>query len=160
MSKASVSEILLTIGVLICAAILLIQIQQIVKLKTKSAEAESIYMLGRDLEMLIDKTKIMDFAIYSYKPKIKHYTLEVEENKISVKDKISGHVYYFYVDEKVNPTVFEESEDICVVKQKIAKNTIKILPSNCNEVSFDFDEDIEEPTTPHNFFWPIESYIR
>ncbi|MFH8080475.1 MAG: peptidoglycan DD-metalloendopeptidase family protein [Candidatus Aenigmatarchaeota archaeon] len=131
MSKASVSEMLLTIGLLVCVAILLLQIKQLVAIKSKSASNEAIYNFGRDLEMLLDKTKFVKLAAFSYSPKIKNYRIDVEKNKIILTDKVTGNKYQFYFNEKIQPTQFEESEDICIVKQTVTINSKPKINLNC-----------------------------
>jgi len=130
--KGSTSEILLTVGLLLATTILLIEIKSLISLKQKSSENEIVYLFAKDLEIIIDKAKTLTGDVkFSYQPKIKKYSLEVQNNMLTVTDDVSKKSFSFFVEDNIENTKFQNAESICIIKQKVVDGYEESLDLNC-----------------------------
>jgi len=138
MKKGSASEMLLTIGILLAASILLLQLKNLFSTQQNIGQKSSLYQFATDLSSIIDKAaSTTGNAAFNYKPILKKYVIDVSNNKILITDKISGKNTTIIKNEtSLASNIIEDSEDICVTKTKMTENKIiiKIIGEKCQSI--------------------------
>jgi len=116
--KATSSEMILMVGVLVAVGILLLQLRGLFSIQTSLGQEEVVSGFTNDLESIIDKAMaVTGNASFVYHPTIKSYTLEVDYNTVTIHDKISKKTSSF-TKSGVNlvPVEIENSEVIHIEK--------------------------------------------
>ncbi|MCX8178664.1 MAG: lytic transglycosylase domain-containing protein [Candidatus Aenigmarchaeota archaeon] len=151
--KASVSEIILTIGVLLSVFILLLQLRNYFSYQQKLAQGELLKEFEIDIYSLLEKSKQTSGNVnFEYSPMIKKYELRSEDNKISIYDSISKKTAFIYSDIKIDDAEIKDSQTLCFEKIKNCDENsykISIKSGNC-ERSFESEcyvelEKLEQP---------------
>jgi hypothetical protein len=118
LNKAFASEMILTIGVLIAAGILLLQLKGVFYGQTKVSQEEVASAFVNDLENVIDKAvAVTGNANFVYYPTIKSYALTVKNNTVLINDKISKKSAFFTKTSiNLQDIFFEDSKIIYITK--------------------------------------------
>lgn len=109
---------ILTIGVLVASAILLLQLRGVFYGQTKLAQEEVVGAFANDLENIVDKAvAVTGNATFVYYPAIKSYTLTVKNATVLIYDKISKITASFTkTSVNLQDMAFEDSEIIYITK--------------------------------------------
>ncbi|MCX6821172.1 MAG: hypothetical protein NTW30_00165 [Candidatus Aenigmarchaeota archaeon] len=118
MNKAFASEMILTIGVLIAAGILLLQLKSVFYGQTKVSQEEVASAFVNDIENIVDgSVAVTGNANFVYYPTIKSYALTVKNDTVSVYDKISKNTASFTkTSVNLQDMIFEDSDTVYITK--------------------------------------------
>ena|GEM_PF-4392134 len=118
--KGLATEIILTVGILIAVGLSLVQVRSIFVSQEKLSEKEVVVEFSKDLENIINKAlSATGDVAFIYIPPITKYKLEIRDNIVRIKDKISGYEASFVVySSQIVENSFEDSENITVIKKE------------------------------------------
>jgi hypothetical protein len=118
MRKATTSEMILTIGILVAVGIILLQLRGVFYAQQKLGQEEAIFTFAKTLEDRIDKAIAVTGNVhFTFHPKIKKYKLTIKGNMITIYDKVSKETTSFVktgID--FHPTTIEDYEVIDINK--------------------------------------------
>lgn len=118
MRKATTSEMILTVGVLVAVGIILLQLRGVFYTQQKLSQKEAVFVFARGLEDVIDKAMgVTGNAHFTFHPQIKKYKLTIEDNMITIYDKVSKETANFIkIGIDLQPTTMEDFEVIDINK--------------------------------------------
>jgi hypothetical protein len=119
------SEIILTIGIIIAVAILMLQFKGYFDAQTQLSRESVVEDFAKDLESIVDRAIVTYGNVtFVYYPPIKKYKVEIKSNVVEVFDKVSNKsASFFKLMPKIAPAIFEDAENITISK---LNNTIFI----------------------------------
>ena len=114
------NELILMIGVLISAAIILFELASIFTSQAKLTKEIVVADFAKELEGMVDKAAAATEDVnFTYSPEIKKYSVEIKNNLVVIKDKVSnGEANFFKLAPQIANNSFEDSELIHIVKRE------------------------------------------
>lgn len=114
------TEIILTVGIILSAALLLFQLASIFNVQGQLAHKSIVASFANELEGRVDKAAAaVENVNFTYTPPLKNYILTIENNRILIKDKVSNSESGFF---KLSPVLannsFENAKTIYIIKLK------------------------------------------
>lgn len=134
-------EMILTIGILIAAGILLLELRGVFYGQTKLSQEEVASSVADDLENIVNKINLFEGnATFAYHPTIKSYTLTVKNNNVLIYDKTSKVTAGFTkTNVNLQDMTFEDSEVIYIKKDEDKIYILKSLEDMPKEYLTDCD---------------------
>ncbi len=127
--KGDVSEVILTVGILIAVGIALFLLRPIFFKESQSSQDQPLAEFSSDIETTIYRVvaSTNDVSL-SYGPLVKKYVFRVSDNIVSVQDKTTGKSVSFFIEgNKISDVCFEDSDKIIVRKEE---QKLDIKPEN------------------------------
>jgi len=108
------------IGVLISAAIILFELASIFTSQAKLTKEIVVADFAKELEGIVDKAATATEDVnFSYSPEIRKYSVEIKNNLVVIKDKVSnGEANFFKLTPHIVDNSFEDSEVIHIIKKE------------------------------------------
>jgi hypothetical protein len=151
MKSVAGTEIILTVGILIAVGVSLVQLRGVFYGQQLLAQEEVVVAFARDLENIVDRAiATTGDAAFVYYPSIKKYVVDISNNVVSIRDKISNKTTSFSKSApEIIDNYFEDCDKIFVIKtqEKIVincrcleigeacKNSLLCCSGYCNETS-------------------------
>lgn len=113
------SQVILTIGILVAAAIAIVQLRGIFTAETRLAQEEVVVSFAKDLDSIIDKALgTTGDAKFIYNTPIRKYRVEVGDNHVTLLDKLANKSTIFTKSTQIIiKNVIEDSDQIIVLKK-------------------------------------------
>jgi len=120
MKGMAVTEVLLTIGLLVAVGVILVQLRGVFYSQQILAQKEVAVTFARDLENIIDKAVgVTGETSFTYRPMTKKYSVDISNNIISIFDKTSrDNVSFSKPAPQIVDNYFEDCEKIFVIKKQ------------------------------------------
>jgi hypothetical protein len=114
------TEIILTVGIILSAALLLFQLVSIFNVQGQLAHKSIVASFASELEGRVDKAAAaVENVNFTYVPPLKNYALKIENNRVLIKDKISNsETSFFKLSPQIANNSFENAKTIYIVKIK------------------------------------------
>lgn len=114
------TEILLTVGILIAAAIVLLELVTVFSVQSKQIQRSLVADFANELESKVDKAAAATEDVnFTYFPEIKKYTVKINNSLVSIKDNLSGgETSFFKLSPEIVNNTFEDGGTIYIIKKE------------------------------------------
>ncbi len=129
--KGSATEMILVVGLILSTGVLMAQLKSVYTSEMKASQAEPLEAFANDLQSIIYRLNALtgDGKVV-YRPPLKKYVLEIENNLVRITDKLSGKKIAFLVSGvKLRYTRVEDEKNIVLMKS----GEEIIIPGACKE---------------------------